>query len=245
MAKAAAKNLKEIGNENSYTPEFFEELFNKIGLETDSDKFVLKRTIMIATQAYVRNYGNYARELPPHEIKKELKKALSNIDKAALSIVKVCTSRYYSEATINNLFDVINKKYPSLHGLLDKILRPTDFGTITSSVRSLDLLSAMADGIEQTLENFESEQAPNKSEALYDWIMILSAKLEPMIGRSFEQSRYYKGEYISKREISDSELLLFIIQPLDPNVTISQIETTIKETHQERKEAPWDDYFSR
>lgn len=77
--------------------------------------------------------------------------------------------------------------------------------------------------------------------------MILSAQLEPVIGHKLEQSHYYKqgkkGEYISKKEISDSELLLFIISPLDPNVTISQLETAIKETRKERHNAPWDNYF--
>ena len=33
MAKAATQNLKTIGNENSYTPEFFEELCEKINIQ--------------------------------------------------------------------------------------------------------------------------------------------------------------------------------------------------------------------
>ncbi len=241
--KAAVNNIKNIGNENSYTPEFFEELFEKLKLTNQSQKNILKRAIILATQAYVTHYENHVRELPPHEIKKELKKALGNIDKAAESLIKICSTRYYSEALVNNLFDVIHRKYPPLHGLLDEIIRPSAFGTVTSLPRSLHLLSAMADGIEQTLENFEPEKTPNKSEALYNWIMILSAKLEPVIGHKLEQSRYHKGEYISKKEITDSELLLFIIKPLDPNVSLSQIETAIKQTRQERREAPWDDYF--
>jgi len=243
MAKIAPKEFKPIGNENSYTYEFYEELFEKIDLKNKSDQFVIKRTIILATQAYVKNYSNHLREKPAHEIRKELEKALTHIDKAGESFMKVSTSQLYGEATVNNLYDVIHKKYPSLHGLLDQIIRDTPFGTITSPVRSLDLLSAMADGIGQTLENFESEKTPNKSDALYHWIMILSAKLEPIVGRKLEQSRYHNGEYISKREIGDSELLLSIIEPLDPNVTISQIETAIKETRKERHEAPWDDYF--
>lgn len=243
MTKAAAQTLKELGNENSYTPEFFRELCEKIDLHDTDAKNTLSRTIILATQAYVRNYSNHVRELPTHEIKKELQKALSNIDKAANSLVKVSTSGYYGEALVNNLFDVINRKYPSLHGVLNAIIRPSRFGTITSPTRSLDLLAAMADGLEQTLENFESQKTPNRSEALYHWIMILSAKLEPIIGHKLEQSRYHNGEYISKRKLGDSELLHFIIAPLDPNVTISQLETAIKETHQERHNAPWNDYW--
>lgn len=243
MAKAAANSIKDIGNENSYTSEFFEEFFQKIRLTAQSEKTVLKRTIMLATQAYVRNYSNHVRELPAHEIKDKLEKTLKHINKAADSLSEVYTSEYYSEAVINNLYDVIDKKYPTLHILLDQIIRSTHAGTITSPARSFVLLAAMADGIEQTLENFEHEKTPNKSDALYHWIMILSAKLEPIIGHKLEQSRYHKGEFISKREISDSELLLFIIEPLDPNVTQSQIETAIKDTHKERRDAPWDNYF--
>ena len=243
MPKAAVNNIKNIGNEDSYAPEFFEKLFQKLKLTDQSQKHIIKRTIILATQAYITHYENHVRELAPHEIKRELEKALGNIDKAAESLTKICTTRYYSEALVNNLFDVIQRKYPPLHGMLNEIVRPSAFFTVTSLPRSLDLLSAMAEGIEQTLENFEAEKAPNKSEALYHWIMILSAKLEPIIGHKLEQSRYHKGEYISKREISDSELLLFILKPLDPSVTISQIETAIKETRQERHDAPWDDYF--
>ena len=234
---------KKITNENSYSPEFLIELYQKINITDKSEKRILKRTIILAAQAYLRNYRNYERELPAHEIKKELKKSLTHIDKATKSLIKVYTSQYYSEAVVNNLFDVIDKKYSSLHNLLNEIIRPNDFVVTTSPSRSLVLLSAMADGIEQTLENFESIKTPNKSEALYHWIMILSAKLELIIGRKLEQSRYHNGEYISKRKVNDSEVLLFIIKPLDPNVTISQIETAIKETRQERHDAPWDNYF--
>lgn len=233
--------MKPLGNENSYTPEFFEELFPKIGLTDQSQKYILKRTIILATQAYVRNYSDYVREPPPYKIKEELEKSQAHIEKAISSLTKVCTSQHYSEAFINNLFDVIDKQYRSLHNLRDVIIPPDDF--ITSPIRSLAILSAMEDGIKQTLENFEHENTPNKSEALYHWIMILSAKLEPILGRKLEQSRYHEGEYISKREISDSELLLFVIKPLDPNVTQSQIETAIKDTHKERRNAPWDNYF--
>ena len=73
-----------------------------------------------------------------------------------------------------------------------------------------------------------------KSRSLNYWIVSIAPTLEPIIGHKLEQSRYHKGQYISKREIGDSELLKFIIEPLDPNITISQIETAIKETHKER-----------
>lgn len=244
MAKAA-KDLQPFGNENSYTPEFFEELCEKIDLKDKNVKSTLGRTIILAAQAYMRHYGEYQRQLASHEIKKELQKASRNIDKAAQSLAKVIASGNYAEDIVNNLHDVISNKHPSLNSLLSHIKRggDEDFFTTYSPARSLALLAAMQDGIDLTLEKDPSRKTTPKSVALYQWIMILSAKLEPIIGHKLEQSRYHDGEYISKREIGDSELLLFIIHPLDPNVTISQIETEIKKTRKERHDAPWDDYF--
>jgi len=244
MTNAPIINLGNIIESNAlYSQDFYEQLYQKIEITTQSDKHILKQAIKLAADAYLTHYGNYERELPAHEIKDKLEKSLKHIEKAIEPLTQVSPNRYYSEALTNNLFDVIDRKYPSLNSLLNEIIRTNDFFEINSPNRSLDLLSAMKDGIEQTLANFETEKTPNKSEALYNWIMILSTKLEPIIGHKLEQGRYHKGEYISKRETSDSELLLFIIEPLDPNVTQSQIETAIKNTRQERNDAPWNDYF--
>lgn len=247
MKKAQTKNLKKLGNENSYTKEFFEELYNKINLEDANKKSDLERSVILAAQAYIRHYDEYLRQLAAHEVKKELKKVIDHIDKAAESLVKVYGSGNYGEDIVNNLHDTISEKYPSLHSILKEIKR--DGGIIISPVRSLPLLEAMAEGIDRTLKNYKSKKTTPKSIALYNWIMILSAKLEPILGNKLEQSRYHKtdegGSYISKKKISDSELLLLIIKPLDPNVTISQIETAIKETRKERHDAPWDDYFPK
>lgn len=244
MTELPIINLGNIVVSNTvYSPEFFEELFQKIGITAQPERYALKQAIKLATDAYLTHCENHVRELPAGVIKDKLEKSLKNIDKASNFLDEVYTSSYYSEAVINNLFDVIDRKYPTLHNLLDEIIRPNDFGVITSPRRSLVLLTAMADGIKQTLENFESEKTPNKSEALYHWIMVLSATLEPLLGRKLEQSRYHNGEYVSKKEMNDSELLLFIIKPLAPDVTISQLETAIKKTHQERHNAPWDNCF--
>jgi hypothetical protein len=250
MKKTATKDIKKLGNENSYTKEFFEELYEKIDLKDASAKADLERFIILAAQAYMRYYGEYLRQLAAHEIKKELKKVVNHIDKAAESFIKVYASGNYGTDIVNNLYDVISEKYPSLHGMLKEIKRGNGKSiSITSPARSLPLLEAMAEGINRTLKNYKSQKTTPKSTALYHWIMILSAQLEPIIGHKLEQSRYHKtengGEYISKKEISDSELLLFIIEPLDPNVTISQIETAIKETRKGRHDAPWDNYFPK
>jgi len=248
--KANSKNMRKLGNENSYTPEFFEQLYKKINLKDSYTQYALQKTLILAAQRYMRRYTAYQNEIADHEIKKELKKALNHIDKAANSLIKVYSSGNYGADIVYNLHEIISDKFPSLHSLLKEIKRGE--GTpmvICSPVRSLVLLESMAEGINLTLKKDESRKTTPKSMALYDWIMVISAKLEPIIGRKLEQSRYHKddngGEYISKKEISDSELLMFIIQPLDPNVTISQIETEIKKTRKERYNAPWNNYFPK
>lgn len=245
--KTMSRDLKKLGNENSYTKDFFEELCKKIDLKDLSTKAVLKQTITLAAQAYLNFYNQYQSQLPPHEIKKELQKTVDHIDKAAESLIKVYASGNYGSDIINNLHDVIHEKYPSLHDTLEEIRRKNVWTTVTSPFKSIDFLASIGDAIERTIKNFPSRKVTPKSIALYHWIMILSARLEPIIGHKLEQSRYYKdekgGSYISKKDISDSELLLFIIRPLDPNVTISQIETAIKESHEERHNTPWENYF--
>ncbi|MCD8566708.1 MAG: hypothetical protein LRY36_02130 [Alphaproteobacteria bacterium] len=200
----------------------------------------------MAAQAYMRHYDEHLRQLSAHEVKKELKKTLNHIDKAAESLIKVYASGNYGTDIVNNLHAVISQKYPSLHSILKEIRRGDGQSmTITSPRRSLYLLEAMAEGIDRTLQGYKSKKTTPRSVALYHWIMILSAQLEPILGHKLEQSRYHNGEYISKKGIGDSELLLFIIEPLDPNVTISQIETAIKETREERHNKPWDNYFPK
>jgi hypothetical protein len=247
MAKAKSHDLKKIGNENSYTPEFFDELCKKINLTDRDKKADLGQYIILAAQKYISLYGEYKRQLAAHEIEKDLKKVVSHIDKAAGSLVKVYASGNYGPDIVNNLYDVIVEKYPSMRGTLTEIRRGNAYTTTTSPLKALDFLASMGDAIDRTIKNFPSRKTTPKSTALYNWLMIISAKLEPIIGHKLEQSHYYKdgksGQYISKKEMSDSELLLFIIAPLDQNVTISQIETAIKDTRKERHETPLDNYF--
>ena len=240
--------MKPLGNENSYTPEFFDELYKKINLDDRTLKSDLARHIILASQKYISFYNEYQTQIATYEAEKELKKIVNHIDKASESLLKVISTGNYGEDIVNNLHDVISKKYPPLHGMLNEIIRGNNsFIKITSPLSSLPLLSSMAEAIEQTIKKSPTRKTAPKSFALYHWVMILSAQLEPIMGHKLEQSHYYKegykGEYISKKDISDSELLYFIINPLDPNVTISQIETAIKDTRKERHNAPWDNYF--
>lgn len=250
MKKTTSNDLKKIGNENSYTKEFFDELCEKINLKDSSLKSGLGQSIILAAQKYMSYYDEYLRQLASHEVEKELNKIVNYIGKAKDSLSKIVLSGNYGEDIVNNLYEVISQKYPPLHGMLKEIKRGDGHAvSIASPARSLALLSSMEEGINRTIKNFPPRKTTPKSIALYNWIMIISAQLEPIIGHKLEQSHYYKDKkisaYISKKEISDSELLLFIITPLDPNVTIPQIETAIKETRKERHDAPWDNYFPK
>ncbi len=123
MKKEKSNDLKPIGNEKSYTKEFFDTLYDKISLTDSKNKAVLRRTIILATQAYLRNYAEYLGQLASHEIEKELKKVVNHIDKATESLIRIYASGNYGEDIVNNLYEVISKKYPSLHGILKEIKR--------------------------------------------------------------------------------------------------------------------------
>lgn len=244
MAKASPE---PIGNENSYSPEFFEELYEMLRVFRRRKRRALKQAILNSAQAYMYYFDAYHHELPPSEIKKELKKSHSNIQKAGESIGSVIGSGNYGDHIVESLHNVISEKYPSLHSLLPHIKKDY-FGTIYSPASSLALLSAMQDGIQKTLDNLPERKTTPRSDALNEWVMALSVTLEQIIRRRLEQARYYKtdkgGEYISKRKMSDSELLYFIIEPLDSNVTISQLETAIKETREQRLSSHKIDFFA-
>ena len=224
-----------MGNKNSYTQEFFEELFEKLNLKEASKQSDLRKVIISAGDNYLR-WSTYPKtQLPAYAIQKELEKAISYIEKAQASIDKVHLSGNYDRAIAESFYNVIRFDYPSLHSIKNEIKDPNCIFGVTENPRKInELLSVMTDGIKYALKYYPLRKTMNKSRPLNFWILLLSPKLEPIIGHKLEQSRYYKGEYFSKREIGDSALLLSIIKPIDPTVTISQIETAIKETHKER-----------
>ncbi|MEM6811799.1 MAG: hypothetical protein AAF549_04960 [Pseudomonadota bacterium] len=235
MKSDPTNKFQNIENGNSYTREFFEELFQKIDLNNQLEQDDLRHCVISSAETYLRYYGYHQTELPPHRMKKELEKALSYIAKAKTSLSAVYDSGNYDREMANSLHEVIYTKYSSLRSLLNEIRPESDsMFPLVFPKKSLDLLSAMSDGIEHTLENYTFRKTTTKSKALKQWVINLAWKLEPAIKRKLEQSRYYEGKYISKRNISDAELLSFIITPLDSNVTITQLETAIKETHKER-----------
>lgn len=243
-----SENPSKIGNENSYTNQFFETLYAKINLTNPDQQSKLRHSIILASQSYHSAYHEYERQLASHEVQRELKKALSHLDKAAEGLVKVYAAQTYSIDIVNNLHDVISAKYPMLHGTLNHLRRGDGKAvTITSPLKSLDFVASIADALEQTVKSFPPRKTNPRSAALNRWLLIVSAQLEPAINRKLEQSHYYKegktGGYVSKKETSDSELLSLIIHPLDPQISISQLETAIKETRKERHTAPWTNYF--
>lgn len=220
--------------ENGYTPEFFTKLFSILGIEDHNLKLELKNKIYISARSYIRGY-NFYNSLSPHKIKKELEKALHHIEKAESSLDNVFQSENFSNELVNSFYEQIKIYYPSLAGILPEIRDETHFGfnNIDAPTKTMQLLSVISDSIKRALK-YGSFRSYKKSNTLNHWVVSIERVLEKIIGHKFQQSRYHKGEYISKRDISDSELLKYIIGPLDPNITISQIETAIKETYKER-----------
>ena len=223
-----------MNTENSYTPEFFDELFNILDIENHNLKSELKEQISISGRSYKRGY-NFYNSLPPHKIQKELQKALSHTEKAESSLDKVLKSENFGNELVDRFYEQIKYHHPSLTGFLPELRDEKHFGfnKTDAPTKTMQLLSVISDSIKSALEHGRF-RTYTKSHALNRWIVLIAPVLEPIIGHKLEQSRYHKGEYISKREIGDSELLKFIIEPLDPKITISQIETAIKETHKER-----------
>lgn len=234
MAKAAASSIKDIANENSYKPEFFTKLFSILSIEDQNLRLELKKQISVSARSYIRGY-NFYNSLSPHEINKELEKALQHIEKAESSLNKVFQSENFSNELVNSFYEQIKFDYPSLMGFLPEIRDERHFGfnKIDARTKTMQLLSVISDSIKHALERGRF-RTYTKSHALNCWIVSIASVLEPILGHKLEQSRYHKGEYISKREMGDSELLKFIIEPIDPHITTSQIETAIKETHKER-----------
>ena len=222
--------------ENPYTPEFFDELFSILDIEDHTLKTELEKQIHISAGSYIRPYNFYDRSLPAHKVKAELKKALSHIKKAESSLDKVFKSENFGNELVNSIYEQIKFHYPSLMGFLPELRDEKHFGfnKIDAPTNTMQLLSVISDSIENALNHGEI-RSYTKSNALNHWIVSIAPRLEQTLGRKLEQSRYHNGEYISKRKIGDSELLQIIVRPLDPEVTISQIETAIKETHQKRK----------
>lgn len=234
MVKAAASSIKDIANENSYKPEFFTKLFSILSIEDQNLRLELEKQISVSARSYIRGY-NFYNSLSPHEINKELEKALQHIEKAKSSLNKVFQSENFRNELVDSFYEQIKIYYPSLKGVLPEIRDERHFGfnKIDAPTKAMQLLSVIADSIKRALK-YGSFRNYKKSNALNHWIVSMAAILEPIIGHKFQQSRYHKGKYISKREIGDSDLLKFIIEPIDPHITISQIETAIKETHKER-----------
>lgn len=225
-----------MNTENPYTPEFFDELFSILDIKDHTLKSELKKQIHISAGSYKRPYNFYDRSLPAHKIKTELKKALSHIKKAETSLDKVFKSENFGNELVNNFYEQIKFHYPSLMGFLPELRDEKHFGfnKTAAPANTMQLLSVISDSIESALKHGEF-RSYTKSNALNHWVVSIAPTLELALGHKLEQSRYHNGEYISKKETGDSELLQFIIKPIAPKVTISQIETAIKETHRKRQ----------
>ena len=240
MQKKLDKKLRRASCEKYYSDEFFTELFTMLNVEDNGLKLELKSEILNSARSYMYPYITLELSLPPNAINNELKKAQTHIKKAEQSLAKVFESGNFDDELVNIFYDRIEGYYPSLLSLLGEIRSmPLKFGMNREDAPEniIKLLSLFDESIESALER-NSFRKLKKLDSLTRWLILIAPMLEKVIGRKIQQSRYYKtdkgGEYISKNEITDSELLKFIITPLNPDISISQIETAIKETHKER-----------
>lgn len=240
MQKKLDKKLRRASCEEYYSDEFFAELFTILNVEDNDLKSELKAEILDSARCYMYPYITQELSLPPNAIKSELKKAQTHIKKAEQSLAKVFESGNFDDELVNIFYDRIEGFYPSLLSILGEIrYMPLKFGINREDAPKniIKLLSLFDESIELALER-DSFRKLKKLDSLMRWLTSIAPILEKIIGRKLQQSRYYKtdkgGEYISKNEIADSELLKFIITPLNPDISISQIETAIKETHKER-----------
>ena len=240
MQKQLDKKLRRASCEEYYDDEFFNELFKMLNVKDDDLKLELKKEIINSATNYIYPYINHQLSLPSNVIKSELKKAQKHIKKAEESLYKVFESGNFDDEFVHVFYDRIESSYPSLHSLLAEIRSlPLKFGIYRDDAPKniLKLLTLFSDAIEHALKNKKSRKF-KKIDPLARWLISISPVLEKTIGRKLQQSRYYKtdkgGEYISKNEIADSKLIEFIITPLNADISISQIETAIKETRKER-----------
>lgn len=240
MHKKLDKKLRRTSCEEYYSDEFFTELFTILNVEDNHLKLKLKAEVLNSASRYMYPYITQELSLPPNLIKSELKKAQNHIKKAEQSLSKVFKSGNFDDELVNIFYDRIEGYYPSLLSLLGEIrYMPLKFGMNREDAPKniIKLLSLFDESIESALERKEFRKL-KRIDSLTRWLISIAPMLEKTIGRKLQQSRYYKtdkgGEYISKNEIADSELLRFIISPLNPDISISQIETAIKETHKER-----------
>jgi len=103
MTNAPIINLGNIIESNAlYSHDFYEQLYQRIEIITQSDKHILKQAIKLAADAYITHYDNYKRELPAYDIKDKFEKSLRHIEKAIEPLTQVSANRYYSEALTNN-----------------------------------------------------------------------------------------------------------------------------------------------
>ncbi len=240
MHKKLNKKSRRASCEEYYSDEFFAELFTVLNVEDNNLKSELKAEILNSARSYMYPYITQELSLPPNAIKSELKKAQTHIKKAEQSLVKVFESGNFDDELVSIFYDRIEGYYPSLLSLLGEIRSmPLKFGMNRedASKNIIKLLSLFDESIESALER-NSFRKLKKLDTLTRWLISIAPTLEKIMGRKLQQSRYYKtdkgGEYISKNEIADSEILKLIIARLNPDISISQIETAIKETHKKR-----------
>ena len=146
--------LKNL-DKNFYEDEFFTELFSILGVEDHSIKTKLKNQICLSAKIYMRYHSFYETTLPPHEIKREMQKAFTHLQKAEASLEKVLNSGNFQHELIDSFCSRLEWSYPSLKGHLKEIReQPLEFGVnrVDAPKKVMQLLYVILDSIEFTAD---------------------------------------------------------------------------------------------
>lgn len=220
-----------------YDDNFFKELYKKIDLKDENKQKKLKLSIIKAANTYANFDKSHNKQLSPTQAKNELKKLIAYLSKSEKSLSIISASFPHGGIITRALHTKIEQDYPSLSFIADEIVKKEGrFTTIRPQI-SIDFLQSLHDALGKTLKDFSKPKHPSKkSDAINWWLLSFFVSLEDALGQKLQQSHHYKNVgYISKRAaLQHSELLLFILKPINPKATISQIETAIKETREER-----------
>lgn len=238
----SATNRKIDAHRSVYTKAFFQDLFSKLSTNDKAKLNRIKEGILLAEKQYLRDIQSYEKQIPAHIAKKKIKKIRLQLDSTHKELSKLFNSNWSYPTTIALLAE-IEGKHPELKGFAQD-LYPDD--EMFRSICSNKILTTLA-ALSQALKIATAKAKPlskNKSLILENWLTSFSSVLEDAFDRPLKNRKYDGGRYSNnKGELYDSDLLLYIIKPIAPKTTLSQIETALKSSRGERLNPPWLDYL--
>jgi hypothetical protein len=239
------KTSRSRNPSSEYDSVFFEKLFEKLSLKDKKKQQLLERSILNAASNYFSFYEDYLNHVPDHKAREEIKyisKEMKNIKKR---LPKIFKDRLRLSQVGRAFLKECKQKHPELKGLVTDIeVKENEFFTVHRTLVFLTVFDCLHAAFDQTGKSYKKKLfKPTKSEAIEHWLTSFSSVLESILERPLQQRRYEpKRGFIDKKDkIYDSDILLFILKPICPNATLTQIERAIKETKDERLNPPWED----